>query len=144
MRTDRTVFNLSHDLIVGWPDTFNMAGTPDDEVVVTEFYMNAPAPGFIEIQKFSCIRSDEIEFCDIDYPFTRITGLPGKPVDPHEWMGRGKLKVRLTPLRLGPSEAHGNIHDVRMRVRYTGIVPNGMRSGETMKLVAFFMSVKVW
>lgn len=142
-QTERTIFNLSHELIVGWPTTFNMSGTADEYMVATEFYMNTPAAGFIEIQKFSTIRNAEsVEFCGLAWPYPRIASLPGPPIDPHTWTQLGHLKARVTPLCLGPSEAHGDIHDLRMRIRHNGLVPPGMKGGERFKLVAFFMQVR--
>jgi hypothetical protein len=141
-RTERIVFNLSHELIIGWPGSFSMAGTSDEPIVATEFYMNAPAGGIIEIQKFTSIRNAEIEFCELEFPHEQLAKLPGPPVDPFVLMRGNHLKCGLTPLPLGPSAAHGDIHDVRMRLRYNGEIPPGMRGGQRVCLVAFFMQTK--
>lgn len=132
--TDRRVFNLSHDLVIGWPSTFNMGGRFDDDTVMTMFYMNVPAADFVKIRKFQSLYTDVLEFCDLAFPFFTLGSLPGKPIDPHVWMTRGNLHTRIAPMRLGPS--------VRLTLEYTGLVPKGMRAGDRMRLVVMFMGIR--
>jgi hypothetical protein len=138
----RSVFNLARNLTVGWPETFLMSGTPDNDLVATRFYINSPAPGFLYIDRFASIRSKELEFCELDFPFDDLAKLPGEPVDPFLWMKRGDWRSRIAPLRLGPSPAHGNLADVRLTIRYTGLVPPSMRGGDTHRLVAMFIGAR--
>lgn len=137
--TRKYVLPITHKLIVGWPATFNMVGTSEKSFEATQFYINAPSEGFVRLHSFLCTRAEEIEFWHFTLPFVRIARLPGSPVDPHAWMKTDYLKARLTPLPLGPSGFHDSPFDVRMKVEYTGHVPKGMRSGESMRLTAMFI-----
>lgn len=138
---DRDVFNMSHKLIIGWPSTFNMVGTSSYDTVMTQFYVNVPAEGFLRIHKFQSLRHDEIEFCELEFPFLTLARLPGAPVDPYLWTRRGNLHTRIAPMRLGAGDS-GVKHDVKLRMEYTGLVPRGMRAGEPMRLVVMFMGVR--
>ena len=140
MHTDRLVFNLTHTLIVGWPCTFTLTGTPSYDMLATRFYINSPpVEGFLEIQRCTSTFHESIDFAG---PLSLVTvaQLPGAPIDPCKWMHMG-IYAEITPWRIGPSYRRGIKPDVNLRIRYHGLIPPGVKPGSKQRLTIMFIGV---
>lgn len=133
---NRQVFNLSRDIILGWPETFNLEGAPDQAMIATKFYINAPCADFCRIRQLRTSRKVNIEFFELDHPFTAIAALPGPPIDPNIWTFSGSLQARITPIVLAPDVP------LKLCIAYTGIVPKGALAGKTLRLTVMFIGTE--
>lgn len=134
--TNRIVFNMSHEYIVGWPCMFSMNGTSEDDIAATRFYCDAPGPDVFLLHKcFTSHHGDIISFRRPEMPYDTIAELPGPPFDPYDL----PRPVRIETLYLGPSRQSSGISDVRMRFEHTGVVPIGMKAGDKAKLTVMFI-----
>mgnify|MGYP001127774030 CR=1 FL=1 len=123
--TRRYVMTFSRDMTIGWPEDILFRDAPDETFVMTRFHVNAPEAGFCEISRFG---QEEIEFCHEDWPMIALAVLPGRPIDPFAWMGRGSLRAKTTPTTFKDSALF------RLQARYTGRIPQGMRAGDSYRL----------
>lgn len=131
--TRRYVMPLTKDLVIGWPETIVFRDAPEESFLATRFLINAPEAGFCRIHRLV----DDVEFCHEDWPVIALAQLPGRPVDPFTWMGRGSRRCKIGPLKM----REGN--QFRIQVEYTGHVPQGMRPGECYRLVLMLIGQEV-
>jgi hypothetical protein len=119
---------MSRSIIVGWPETFSMSAPNDECIIASKFYLNTPCAGFFLLHKFPLrYLVDPFD----SFVWTNLQALP-EPFDPFVWM-KGNMQVPITLIRLSS--------DVRIRIAYTGLVPDGMKAGEAMRVIAMFIGV---
>lgn len=139
LHTHVSVFNLERTVTLGWPETFALNGTPDDDMVCRKFWFKTPCQGAFKLHRLSTTRHERVEFSLLDFPFHDLAILPGSPFDPHIL----PEPCAVNGLRLGPTQRILDVSDVRMRIEYTGKVPPSMKPGAPFKLVVLFIGIPV-
>ena len=135
---ERLVFHMVRKCVAGWPELFSLNGTPDRNMLATKFSFRTPGPGFFKIHRCVTTRHEKIEFSDPDVSYIPYFELPGEPFDP----GTLPRPAAITPLSIGPDYCAASVSDVRMRIEYSGKVPAGMQSGDTLDVIIMFIGAR--
>lgn len=136
---ERYVVPMTRSLIMGWPESFNLEGTPDVDILVTRIRFNVPdVEGFLKIHQFRSTCTRAVEFSPDHTPHVCVARLPGTPFDVWHWT-RYDRTCRITPMRVGPSHVQKGSKDLKIRLEYTGLVPPTFQNGKKFKLVMLLM-----